>query len=398
MNDHTWQALLHPEIKDFIRVHHNHDVHKLALQKPPRPEWPYAIILDQIKARQKAAVKIPIWLEQSDVIFSSSDTMEQASSYATAHYKAQLFHGKRFVDLTGGSGIDSWAMLKNFAGATIIDTQKETASLLAHNLNLLHQKKIDVQNGSAEEFVASMEPVDLVMVDPQRRNDSRKGICRLEDCTPNIFELLPDIKAKHILLKASPMLDITKAIGQLGCVAHIHVLEWQNECKEVLFILAHDKAYSEIPITAVKLDDQGTILQSFTYTAEQEKNAAMRLSEPLTYLYEPGPAFIKAGGFKSIGAAYNAAKLAPSTHLYTSEERIEDFPGRMFEILGIYSPKAKSIPVSKANLKVRNFPESQVTLKKKLKIEDGGNDYLFACKLYDEKTGKDTHKVIHCKK
>lgn len=393
-----WQALLHPHIKTFIAAHQNNDVRDLALKKCPNPDWPYPLILDQIKARQKAAIKIPLWTKHQDIIFPPSNTLEQASSAATARYKATLVKGKTFADLTGGAGVDSHALIEHYKSGSIIDADENTAALIKHNMALLTQKPVTVECDTAENFIKTMQPVDLTLIDPQRRNQSRKGLYKLEDCSPNIFELLPNIKADRILLKTSPMLDINQGIEQLGCVEHTYVLEWQGECKEVLFILKPGTKTKNIPITAVKLDNEGNALQSFTYTCEEEQNLTTQISKPLKYLYEPSPAFMKAGGYKSLSNTYDLAKLHPHTHLYTSENPIKNFPGRGFEIIGTYTPQAKALPIKKANLTIRNFPQDTATLKKKLKLKDGGNDYLFACTITDEKSDKNQHALIHCHK
>ena len=393
-----WQALLDPNIKAFMAMHESSNVRDLALKKSPNPDWPYPLILDQIKSRQKAAVKTPQWLKIDNVIFPSSNTLEQASSTATASYKASLISKKTFVDLTGGSAIDSYALTEHFESGTIIEADESTAALIRHNMALLTSKRVKTLHTTAENFIETMEPVDLALIDPQRRDQNRKGLYRLEDCSPNIIELLPKIKAKSILLKTSPMLDINQGIEQLGCVKHVHVLEWQGECKELLFLLTLGEKTPKIPISAVKLDDQGTPLQSFTYTREEEQETTIQISEPLKYLYEPSPAFMKAGGHKSINNTYSTTKLHPHTHLYTSKNPIKNFPGRGFEIIDTYPPQAKALPIKKANLTVRNFPTDIVTLKKKLKLKDGGNDYLFACTILDSQTNKNQHKILHCRK
>ena len=394
----NWQALLDPNIKAFMALHENSDVRDLALKKCPNPDWPYPLILDQIKARQKAAIKIPQWLKHEDIIFPSSSTLEQASSIATANYKASLIKGKTFVDLTGGTAIDSYALSQNFESGTIIDADENTAALIKHNIGTLSPKSIKVEHDTAETFVTKMEKVDLALIDPQRRNENRKGLYKLKDCSPNIFELLKNIKAETIILKTSPMLDINQGIEQLGCVEHVHVVELQGECKELLFILKPEKTAENIPITAVKIENDGDVLQSFTYTREAEQDINVKISKPLKNLYEPNPAFMKAGGYKSIADAYTLPKLHPHTHLYTSETHIQDFPGRSFEIIDTYHAQSKAIPFKKANLTVRNFPQDTATLKKKLKLKDGGNDYLFASTIADENTDKNQHIIIHCRK
>jgi len=365
-----WQALLSPDIQSFIRDHETADVKALALKKYLNPDWHYPLILDQIKARQKAKIKVPSWLKHDDIIFPDNDTLEQASSEACAKYKASLFKGKSFIDLTGGAGIDSWAMLNNFQTATILDSDTNASERIDHNLKILNDKLTTAVNTSAEEFIKTMEHVDLALIDPQRRNQSRKGLYKLSDCSPNILELLPNIKASKILLKTSPMLDINQGIEQLGCVSSVHVVEWQGDCKELLFILKPNTQTDTIPITAIKLDNNGKAIQSFSFTQEEEEKANAPISPPLKYLYEPSVAFMKAGGYKSLSQNYNVSKLHPHTHLYTSQTPIDNFPGRSFEIIGTFAVKTKKFPFKKANLAVRNFPQDNETLKKKLKLRN----------------------------
>ena len=393
---HDWQALLNLDIKNFIHHHENDDVRELALKKPPHPDWPYPLILDQIKARQKAKTKIPAWLEHEDVTFPASDTLEQASSQATARYKASLFKGKNVIDLTGGAGIDSWAMLENFETATIIDSDQNASRRIEHNMQILNNKTVSVENTTAEDFVASMSQYDLAIIDPQRRNQSRKGVYKLEECSPDILTLLPSIKAKTILVKTSPMLDIDQGIKQLGCVRAVHVIEWNNECKELLFTLTPESQTDEIPITAVKINNEGIPLNSLTFTRQDEQNASLSITEPEKYLYEPGPAFMKAGGYKIMAQHHNATKIHPHTHLYTSSHLINDFPGRSFEIIDTYPAQAKNLPVKKASLAVRNFPQDVKTLKNKLKLKDGDKHYLFACTIKNPQTNEDRRVILHC--
>jgi len=393
-----WQALLSPDIKSFIREHENDDVRKLALKKCPNLDWPYPLILDQIKARQKAKIKIPSWLEHEDIIFPSNDTLEQASSEACAKYKASLFKGRSFVDLTGGAGVDSWAILENFDNCIIIDANTNASARIAHNLMILNKKSSTIQNTSSEKFIKNMQPIDLALIDPQRRNSKRKGLYKLEDCSPNIIQLLPNIKAKTILLKTSPMLDINQGIDQLNYVSAVHVVEWKGECKELLFILKPNVKTNQIPITAVKLNDQGHAIHSFTFTREDEQNTKTTLSKPLKYLYEPSPALMKSGGYKSIADTYTLSKLHTHTHLYTSDTLIDGFPGRSFELIETYAAKTKKFPFKKANLTIRNFPQETEALKKKLKLKDGGDEYLFACTITENNSNKNSHMILHCRK
>lgn len=390
------ERLLDPAIRKFIRDNERADIRSLALKKPPIPDWPMALILDQIKSRQKAATKIPQWLEYDNIIFPPSSIVEQASSSATAFYKASLINGESFADLTGGAGIDSWAIAQNFKAGVCVDHNEQAAELLTHNLQVLCGDKIKAMHVNAEKFVSEMPSTDLVYIDPQRRDHNRKGLFRLADCSPDITSLLTTLKEKAntVMIKTSPMLDIAQAIKDLQYVSTVHILEWHGDCKEVIYILNFSKATptNEISRICSTLNDDGTADRKFEFTTSEETTEAP-LSMPQKYLYEPGPAFQKAGAFNAIAHHYGVSKLHKHTHLYTSEALIEKFPGRSFEIIETLPVSAKALKMRKANLTVRNFPSDVATLRKKLKIKDGGSEYLFACTLSD-----DSKALLHTRK
>lgn len=383
----AWKRLLEPDIQAFIAQHSDDDVAALALKKTPDSTWPMPLILDQIKARQKAARKIPLWLERDGVVLPSADTLEQASSAATAHYKAQLFAGRTFVDLTAGCGVDACALAEHYESGVCVERDEGTSSRLAHNLPLLADVPVDVHHGSAEEYVVDMPVADLVMIDPQRRNESRKGLYRLADCAPDVTTLLPVLrgKAKAIIIKTSPMADIQALARELAPVSQIYIVEVQGECKELVFVWRQDAEpdWSDVPITAVRLSDEGTILSEFTYTKAQEESAQVPLSEPLAYIYEPSPAVMKAGGYKALADRFGLKKLHPHTHLYTADNPVAVFPGRSFALQSIHPASGKGLDIKKANVSTRNFPLSAVDLRKKLKLHDGGADTITGCTLHD---------------
>ncbi|GJL85604.1 MAG: hypothetical protein DHS20C02_13790 [Micavibrio sp.] len=387
-----WQQLLEPGIRDFIRAHEKDDVRDLALKKAPDESWPWKLILDQIKARQKARIKLPRWPDHhDDIIFPSPNILEQASSAPTARYKAHLVKGKTFVDLTGGAGVDSCAFTETYQSGICVEQDKDTADLITHNLPLLCRRPVQVHHSKAEDFVETMKPVDLVYLDPQRRDENKKGFYRLEDCSPNITEMLPALskKANQVMLKTSPMLDIWEAMKTLAIVEAVHVVEWQGECKEVVYILnpAQKTDDKNIPITSAIVNDGGEIIYDFMFTKEREENTDPKYSQPQKFLFEPGPAFQKAGGFNILAHEYGVQKLHKHTHLYTSDKPCPNFPGRQFEIIDILAIEKKTLPISKANLSLRNFPGTVEGLRKKLKLSEGGEDYLFACTLADESKG-----------
>lgn len=386
----NWKPLLNPEIRNFILRHEHDDVAALGLQKPPGADWPYPLILDQIKARQKARDKIPAWLTDNlEIVLPAPSVIEQASSSATAFYKASLLSGKAFADLSGGAGVDCQAFARRFESGFCIEQDKNAASLIDHNLKHLISTPVTVIHGTAENFIGDMPKLDLVYIDPQRRHEGRKGIYDLQKCSPNVFDLLPVLKSKarHVMIKTSPMLDIHKAMESLGPVWQVHILEWRGECKEVLYLIDFEKdtPNDNVEIITVRINDDGDVLQKLSFTKSEESQTTCTFSQPLKYLFEPGPAFQKSGGFNMIALRYGMNKLHPHTHLYTSDTLDKNFPGRIFEIYGTYPVERKALPFKKCNLSVRNFPSSADDLKKKLGLKDGGGDYLFACTLADEK-------------
>jgi len=399
-----WQQLLQPDIQAFIQQHQREQVSLLALQQPPDKSWPWALILDQIKSRQKALQKIPQWLaHHPQLLFPKAGVLEQASSAATAAYKAGLVHGSTMVDLCAGAGVDAWAFSRHFSQTTCVEQDPHTAELLAHNLSLLCSRPVQVVCMAAEEYVQQhLQQAELVYLDPQRRNAHRKGLYRLADTSPNIHTLMPILsrKAHKIMLKASPMLDISLGIKELKCVEAVQVVAYRGECKELLFILnphTPPLAQEQVPITAVPLSETGQPQNRFEFTRAEEQAAEVAFSAPRTYLFDPGPALAKAGAFGLLAARYGLYKLHPSTHLYTSDQPCPDFPGRRFRITGLTKVDKAAVKGEAANLSLKNFPGKVSELKKQLGLRDGGSLYLFACTIQDGKK-KARRVLIHAQK
>lgn len=395
-----------PAIQGFVMTHENEDVAKLGLAPMP-PDWPRTAILNQIKSRQKAKTKIPAWLGIEGIIFPSPSLLEQCSSQATANFKASLFAGESFADLTAGAGVDSAALAQKFKYGFAIERDKEAAQLLSNNLPLLSPHKIEILNKVAEEVIADLPTLDLIYIDPQRRSENKRGLFKLEETSPNVLALLPKLrsKAKNILIKASPVLDIALATQQLGAVKAVYVVSLHGECKELLFHLSTvipaptsqsdgGNERGSIPawtparggcdteIIAAILNNNGTP----AYTLSKASAAPAPISAPQTYLYEPDAAIMKAGLFNELAAEFDLAKLHPATHLFTSGKKHTGFPGRSFTIKGILPPDKKELQrkkIEKANVTVRNFPATVDELRKKLNLKEGGDDYLFACTLLD---------------
>jgi hypothetical protein len=384
-----WQRLLDADIQKFIVEHENADVAGLALKAAPDDVWDYPLVLDQIKARQKAGRKVAAWLDAEGLVFPPSHVMEQASSAACARYKASLVAGGSFVDLTGGVGVDSWAFLERFESGVAVERDAGAAEMIAHNVGVLSDKRFGVVHGEAEDYVAHMDAVDLAYIDPQRRDGAggAKGKFKLDDCSPDVLGMMAALldKAQTVMVKTSLMLDIWAGIEALGNVCAVHVVEWRGECKEVLYILRKERECldGDVPVSAVSIDDEGVVLNSFTFSRDEEVGAQPVYDLPQKYLYEPSAAFQKAGGFKAMAGRYGVVKLHADTHLYSSQDVVTNFPGRAFKIVGKYPVQAKKVPLKKAHLTVRNFPQKTEILRKKLKLADGGDDYLFACTLMD---------------
>jgi hypothetical protein len=251
-----------------------------------------------------------------------------------------------------------------------------------------------VKNLDSVEYLKTMPAVDCIFLDPARRDQSGRKTVAFSDCEPNVTEILPLLleKADTTLLKTSPMLDISLALSELKNVAEVYIVAVENECKELLFLLKKELS-GEPTITAVNLNNhKETQLLSFTHTEEQ--NAMCSFAETLqTYLYEPNASILKSGAFKILSQKYALKKLHPNSHLYTSGVLHSDFPGRIFTVESYFSLNKKEFKeslkdIKKANITVRNFPETVENLRKKLKLSDGGDVFLFATTL------KNNEKVI----
>lgn len=373
--------------RQYIREHLNANVPTLALKKAP-VGTDISLALRQIEARQLLQKKVPSWSQNDELLFPARLSVEQCSSEATAQYKASLLHGDTFADLTGGLGIDTYYIkcVHNFYCADYVERQTELCDLARHNFAVLGAD-IKVWNETAEDYLSHCGSVDGIYLDPARRDEYGRKIVGIGDCTPNVAILQETLlqKAKQVLVKLSPMLDISKALEELKSVKEVHVVAVANECKELLFLL--ERGFSGQPTRhCVNLL---TTQPALAFTLEQEQACPLRLADmPLRYLYEPNAALMKAGGYKWVAERFGILKLHKNSHLYTSETLVPDFAGRIFEVQSwaAYHNKVKQVllpDVDKANLAVRNFPLTVEALRKALKIGEGGEDYLFATTLRD---------------
>ena len=372
--------------RQFIRENLNADVPALALKKAP-VGTDFSLTLRQIAARQLLQKKVPQWAENEDLLFPAHLSIEQCSSEATAQYKATLLQGQSLADLTGGLGVDTFYISQHFQQTDYVERQTELCNLARHNFAVL-KADVKVCNETAEDYLKHCEPKDCIFIDPARRDEHGRKTVSIADCTPDVGALQDLLlqKAERVMVKLSPMLDISKALETLRHVKEVHVVAVTNECKELDIILERDYQGEAQFVCVNLLTEQ----QEVRFAQEEERNCSCRIADGvLNYLYEPNPALMKAGCFKLLTERYNVLKLHKNSNLYTSEELIVNFPGRVFEVesWAHFNKKLKQnlLPdVDKASIAVRNFPLSVAELRKALKIGDGDAVYLFATTLKGE--------------
>lgn len=372
-------TLLNPEIQEFIDRQLGVPISQLALQKNPFPEIAWISILNQIEAKAKSKEKLPTWFHTKNIIYPSKIAVEQTSSEKTAEYKSSLIEGNSLIDLTGGFGVDDYYFAKKMGSVTHCEINSELSEIVSHNC-----KQLGVRNMEciADDSLVTLKRLDTkwdwIYIDPSRRNDAKGKVFMLNDCLPNVPENLEFYfeKSDAILIKTAPLLDLAAGLSELKNVKTIHIVALENEVKELLWEL-HKNYDGQVAIQSVNLTK--TTTDRFEFILNSDSTEAS-YSLPKRYLYEPNSAIMKSGGFDEIGNQFQLDKLHKHSHLYTSEELI-DFPGRVFEINQSISYSKKEIKThlenSKQNITTRNFPDSVENIRKKWKINDGGNSYCF---------------------
>ena len=377
---------LNQKFWDFVYSHSNEDCFSLRLKYSKISDFDLSFAIDQIEARQRVKDKLPFVATCDRYIFPSVLSSEQCTCEAVANYKAKILSNNysSICDLTGGLGIDSIAFSSVVNKVTYIERYTNYCEAANHNFKLLG-KNIDVVNTDCIQYLKSDICFDALYIDPARRGEANKRVFAFADCEPNVVELLPRMfeVAKDVYIKASPMADMSLSIKELQYVSEIYVISYKNECKELLFKLTKNMTEDcDINIVCVDILPSSTSVFEFKYS-EEANIMDIKYSNPLNYIYEPSSSILKAGAFKSVSQKYSAYKLAHSSHLYTSECLIDGFQGRKFEVVDVIPFSSKEIKslykrVPEANITVRNFPFKVDELRKKLKIKDGGNIYIFA--------------------
>lgn len=388
--------ILNIEIQNFIDSNLKSDLASLLLKGIQFDDVSAKEVIEQIEAKQRCEKKLPTWFNAKNIYYPNKLNIEQTSSEITAAYKASLVNGIALIDLTGGFGIDTYYFSKRIEKVTHCEINETLSEIVQHNYKTLSVNNSNCINGNGIDTLKHIDqPFDWVYLDPSRRDNSKKKVFLLSDCTPNVktFQGLFLKYAKHVMIKTSPLLDIKATKNDLKHVKQLHIVAVNNEVKELLWVL--ERSYtSEFKIKTVNIIKSEQ--QIFEFNFEDESGAAIEYTRPLTYLFEPNAAILKAGAFNSISSKLNIPKLHKHSHLYTSDELI-DFPGRCFKIEKIIPFNKKAFAkekINKANVTTRNFPLSVGDIRKKLKIKDGGNIYLFfTTNLEDEKVIIVCHKI-----
>jgi len=335
-------------------------------------EWRW--FLQQVEGKERTADKLPTFASIPDWWYPVRLSCEQCSSELAARYKASLVSGETMVDLTGGYGVDTYFISEQFTHTDYVEQNAELCRIAEHNFS---HKPISIHNTSAEDFLASAGEYNLIFIDPARRDSHGGKVFRLEDCTPNVVELLTTLLAhgKRLMIKLSPMLDLTQAVTSLSQVSwDIYVVAIKNEVKEVLLLSGGSGK-----ITAIDLTQKD---QAFVFTKEDERDCLLMNGDALLnggFLYEPNSAILKAGAYKLIAERFGLHKLDVNTHLYGSDTLIEHFPGRVWKVV-------EKQDLKQANVLCRNYPLTPEQLKKKLHLKDGGTAYVIGCRVNNKPT------------
>ena len=369
----------------LIRQHLHDDVQQLALQRnrfPQLSDTDFRFLIQQVEGRQRTKDKLPSFAQIEDWWYPVRLSCEQCSSEATARYKAALIAPLQpdvLIDLTAGYGVDTFFMAEHAQEAHYVERNPELCHIAQHNFSLA-RPHIRVHNTTAEEFLASsphlLSPHRLIYLDPARRSQSGGKVFRIEDCEPNVTEILPTLRklTSHIMIKFSPMLDITAAMRALGHDWDTHIVAVNNEVKEVLIITGKGSMHA-VNICATHTD-------SFVFNDEEEKKAQVSFASDIEqYIYEPNAAIIKAGAYRLIGERYGIKKLDTNTHLYTSDKLLPDFPGRKWQVQEVLTKHSALNTKLKYSILTRNYPLSPDQVRKKLKLQDGDDLYIVGARL-----------------
>jgi hypothetical protein len=435
----------------FVRDHAEDDIRQLALKGSKDPDVDLPFALDQIRGRQEARQKLPSWAAVDDLVFPPHLAMEQCSSEAAGRYKqwvaerlilekspissistvptlltlpaefiAAAPYGTEtetgggfaapapssptstMTDLTGGFGVDFSFLSRLFGSATYVERQEVLCDVARHNFPILGLTHATVVNAEASDFLGQMSKVDLIFMDPARRDAHGARTYGIADCTPNVLSLLPQLLrlSGHLLLKLSPMLDVRATVESLNeaagrpVVRHVHVVSVGNECKELLVVLG--------PESAAPLLFCANIADVFVCRLDEDRLSASpvldRLPAPGDLLFEPNASLMKGLCFGPLSQLFDLRAVGINSHLFVAPAASGRLPGRRFVVDGVSGLGRRAVrellgDIKTANVSVRNFPLSADQLRRRLKLRDGGDVYLFGTTAADGQ-----HILLRCHK
>lgn len=367
----------------------------------------FRFLIQQLDGYQRTKDKLPTFARIANWWYPVRLSCEQCSSELTARYKASLLPKEAFTltDLTGGYGVDTYFMSQRATEAHYVERNKELCSIVAHNFEQ-HRPHVHIHNTDAVTYLQEMQPSDVIYIDPARRDQHGGKVFRIEDCEPNIIELLDTLRSlsNTIIIKLSPMLDVTQALISMAGEWDVHIVAVKNEVKEILLTshpsrsqsntskasnLVHKegKIYATHLIPTPSQDDYEPIIFSFSKDEERDAqcqhydSSKSHLLASGAYIYEPNATIIKAGAFKLVAQRYELCKMGMNTHLYLSDQLVKDFPGRVWRIVATDIKKHKDI---RANIMTRNYPLTAEELRKKLKIKDSDTHSIIGARLGDK--------------
>ncbi len=388
------EAILHKDVQQFINDHYTTDLSKVILKGSPFMEVKIQELADQLQSKSKSRIKLPTWFGTNNIYFPKSLNIEQTSSELTAKYKSSFINGDKLIDLTGGFGVDSFYFSKKFTSVIHCEIDTKLSEIVKHNAIQLGLINLHCFNKNGiEKLYENQTCFDWIYIDPSRRDELKTKVFKLEDCLPDVSEHLDLFleRSDNVMIKLSPLLDISSTVNSLKFVKEIHVVAVKNEVKELLILI--QKGFIGPPkIKTINIVKNGQ--QSFEgfYPSDSIAN----FSAPQKYLYEPNSAILKSGLFNKVSSEIGVSKLHSNSHLYTSKE-LTYFPGRRFLIVSVlkYNKKLikRSFKFKAANISTRNFHDSVAQIRKKTGIKEGGIDYLFFTTDIDANS-----IVIHCKK
>ena len=401
--------MMNEATRAFVREHRDDDVRQLALRGTKDPEVDLGFALQQIDGRRRAQEKLPSWVVVEGIVWPPHLSMEQCSSEQTARYKAEVAgSGGVFVDLTAGFGVDAAFIAQGFQKAVCVELQAELCAISSENFKLLGLHQIEVVNGNGVDYLHRMAPADLVFIDPARRDEHGGRTYGIADCAPNVLDFIDELleKAQRVMIKLSPMLDWRKAAEDIGrqYVSAVHIVSVANECKELLLILGSGQTWTrtdKIRVVCVNLLSNGgreVFDQTIPNRPPRPDGHPSYSGGERKYLFEPNASVMKAGCFDLLAERFGVTPFHQNSHLFVSDKEVPDFPGRGFVIERITSMNKRELKeslagITQANIAVRNFPMSAEELRRRLKLRDGGDIYIFATTV--ENVG---HRLLVCRK